>query len=137
LNHDSDVKLSFVQGRGYRRRRSSPGDPQSTNVSHNIFQPDTPGGSKAASDLRVESQNGLGFAPVDDAYNLTQLRLGIYLQPTKWLKLVGVTQDSRVFFNHDVPNAPPYQNVFDIREAYAQLASSNEGWIDLVAGRQI
>lgn len=142
--------------------------PQSTDVALNPFQPDTPGGSKAASDLRepnpdgwlfpitrlnvmlphwiqfggqfrnrVESQDGLGFAPVDDAYNLTQLRLGIYLQPTKWLSLVGVTQDSRAFFNHHVPNAPPYQNIWDIREAYARLGNAKEGWIDLVAGRQM
>src|SRR4029077_1922519 len=57
---------------------------------------------------RVESQTGLGYAPVDDAYNLTQFRLGVYLQPTKWLEIVGVTQDSRAFFNHHVLNAPPY-----------------------------
>jgi hypothetical protein len=142
--------------------------PQSTDGAPNPFQPDTPGGSKAASDLRipnpdgwlypitrlnvmlphwiqfggqfrnrVESQDGLGFAPVDDAYNLTQLRLGIYLQPTKWLALVGVAQDSRAFFNHHVSNAPPYQNIWDIREAYARLGSSKEGWLDLVAGRQM
>jgi hypothetical protein len=66
---------------------------------------------------------------------LTQLRLGIYLQPTRWL--VGVTQDSRVFFNHHAPNAPPYQNIWDIREAYARLGNSTEGWIDVVVGRQM
>ncbi len=86
---------------------------------------------------RVESQDGLGYAPVNDAYDLTQLRLGIYLQPVSWLKLVGVTQDSRVFFNHHVANAPPYQNIWDIREAYVQLGSSTEGWIDVVGGRQM
>ncbi len=144
--------------------------PQSTNLSPNPLQTDAPGGSHAATDLRVfgpnpdgwlfpitrldellprwiqfggqfrnraESHTGLGFAPVDDVFDLTQLRLGIYLQPTKWLGLVGVAQDSRVFFNHHVPNAPPYQNSWDIREAYAQLGNSNEGWIDLVAGRQM
>jgi hypothetical protein len=86
---------------------------------------------------RSESQDGLGFAPINDVYDLTQLRLGIYFQPTNWFKLVGVTQDSRVFFNHHVATAPPYQNIWDIREAYAELGNSNDGWIDLVAGRQI
>jgi hypothetical protein len=86
---------------------------------------------------RVESQDGLNYAPVDDAYDLTQLRIGVYIQPVSWLKLVGVTQDSRVFFNHHVANAPPYQEVWDIREAYAQLGSSTEGWIDVVGGRQM
>jgi hypothetical protein len=144
--------------------------PQSTNPSPSPFQPDTPSGSLAATDLRVfgpnpdgwlfpitrldellpqwiqfggqfrnraEGQTGLGYAPLDDAYDLTQLRLGIYLQPTEWLKLVGVGQDSRAFFNRHVPNAPPYQNIVDIREAYAQLGNPNEDWIDLVAGRQM
>jgi hypothetical protein len=144
--------------------------PQSPDSAPSSFQPDTPGGSHAATDLRVfaadsggwlfpitrlnellphwvqfggqfrdrvESQTGLGYAPVDDAYDLTQLRLGIYLQPTDWLGLVGVAQDSRVFFNHHVANAPPYQNIWDIREAYARLGKSNEGWVDLVVGRQM
>jgi len=86
---------------------------------------------------RVESQDGLSYAPVNDTYDLTQLRLGVYIQPTSWLEFVGVTQDSRVFFNHHVATAPPYQNIWDIREAYVRVGSSTEGWIDLVAGRQM
>ena len=61
----------------------------------------------------------------------------MYIQPTNWLEIVGVTQDSRVFFNHHVATAPPYQEVWDIREAYVRLGSSTEGWIDLVGGRQM
>jgi len=143
---------------------------QSANLSPNPYQPDTPGASQAATDLRVfgtnpdswlfpitslnkllphwiqfggqfrdrmEGQTGLGYAPVNDAYDLTQLRLGIYLQPTKWLELVGVTQDSRVFFNHHVATGPPYQDIWDIREAYARLGNSNDGWVDAVVGRQM
>ena len=134
------------------------------------FEPDSPGASHAASDLRasghnpdgwlypitrlneflphwvqfggqvrdrVESQDGLGYAPINDVYNLTQLRVGVYIKPTSWLELVGVTQDSRNFFNHHVATAPPYQNIWDIREAYVELGSSSEGGIDFVAGRQM
>src|SRR5579875_994951 len=86
---------------------------------------------------RVESQDGLGYAPVNDAYDLTQLRIGVFIQPTNWLKLVGVTQDSRVFFNHHVAMAPPYQNIWDIREAYLELGNSTEGWYDVIVGREI
>jgi Alginate export len=143
---------------------SSPPDP---------FQPDTPGASHAATDLRlfgpdtddaagwlfpitrlnrslppwiqfggqfrnrVESQDGILYAPVDDVYNLTQLRIGVYIQPTKWLRLVGVTQDARAFFNHHIPNGARYQDIWDIREAYLQLGNSTEGWFDVVAGRQM
>src|SRR5271170_5834186 len=134
------------------------------------FQPDTPGGSHAATDLRipgpdpdgwlfpitrldellprwiqfggqfrnrVEGQLGLGYASVNDGYDLTQLRLGMYIQPTNWVKLAIVTQDARAFFNHHVGNVPPYQNMWDIREAYAQIGSSTEGWIDALGGREI
>jgi hypothetical protein len=135
-----------------------------------LFQPDMPGETHAASDLRIpgpspdgwlfpitrlnellppwiqfggqfrdraEGQTGLGYASVDDGYDLTQLRIGIYIQPTDWLQFIGVTQDARVFFNHHVPTTPPYQNIWDIREAYARIGNATEGWIDLVAGRQI
>ncbi len=86
---------------------------------------------------RVEGPYGIGYAPANDTYDLTQLRLGIYIQPLSWLELVGVTQDSRVFFNQHVPSAPPYQNTWDIREAYLELGNSNEGWFDVVAGREM
>jgi len=86
---------------------------------------------------RIESQDGLGYSPVNDAYDLTQLRLGVYLQPTSWLEIVGVAQDSRVFLNHHAATGPPYQNIWDIREAYAQIGSSTEGWFDLIGGREM
>jgi hypothetical protein len=57
---------------------------------------------------RVESQDALSYKKVNDTYDLTQLRLGIYIQPTSWLQLVGVTQDARVFFNHQAATGPPY-----------------------------
>src|ERR1022692_2193361 len=31
---------------------------------------------------RVESQDGLGYAPINDVYDLTQLRVGVYIKPT-------------------------------------------------------
>ena len=48
-----------------------------------------------------------------------------------------MTQDSRVFFNHHVATAPPYQNIWDLREAYAQIGSSTEDWFDLIGDRQM
>jgi hypothetical protein len=86
---------------------------------------------------RVEGQVGLRYAPTDDIYNLTQLRIGIYLQPLSWFRVVSVTQDSRVFFNHHVPNEPSYQNVWDLREAYAQFGNADSGWITATVGREV
>src|SRR5689334_521740 len=62
---------------------------------------------------RLEGQSGLRYAPTDDLYNLTQLRLGMYVQPTSWFKVVAVTQDSRIFFNQHFPNNQPFEDVWD------------------------
>lgn len=84
---------------------------------------------------RVEAAGHINYRPLTDGYDLTQLRLGIYIRPRNWFEVVAVTQDSRVFFNQHVPNRPPYQNIWDIREAYVRIGSSTEGFADLVVGR--
>jgi hypothetical protein len=86
---------------------------------------------------RWEGSEHIGYKSPSDGYDLTQLRLGIYIRPVRWFELVAVTQDSRVFFNQHIANLPPYQNIWDIREAYARLGSETEGWGDLVVGRQM
>lgn len=87
---------------------------------------------------RWEDQDGIGYGTASDGYDLTQLRIGLYIQPNKWIKLVGVTQDSRVFFNQvHIPSAPPYQNRWDVREAYLELGNSTEGFFDFVVGREM
>jgi hypothetical protein len=85
---------------------------------------------------RFERLGGIGFKTQDDNHDLTQLRLTMILKPARWLEFVGETQDSRVFFNRHVAGQPPYRNIFDIRQAYAQLGDSTDGWFDIVAGRQ-
>jgi hypothetical protein len=86
---------------------------------------------------RWEEAGNIGYRPVSDGYDLTQLRLGIYIRPVKWFEIVAVTQDSRVFFNQHLPSLPPYQNIWDIREAYARLGNETEGLADLLVGREI
>jgi hypothetical protein len=86
---------------------------------------------------RFEEAGHLSYGPHVDNHDLTQLRLGIYLRPVKWFEAVVVTQDSRVFFNQYVGNKPPYENTWDIREAYGRIGSENEGLVDVVAGRQM
>ena len=76
---------------------------------------------------RWEQAGHIGYGPLSDGYDLTQLRFGMYIRPVKWFEVVAVTQDSRVFFNQHVPSQPPYQNVWDIREAYARIGSDTEG----------
>ena len=86
---------------------------------------------------RVERDGGIGFKPRNDNHDLSQLRVMLIIQPTHWLQFVGETQDSRIFCNQNVPSTPPYQNTWDIRQAYVQLGSASDGWFDIVGGREV
>jgi hypothetical protein len=86
---------------------------------------------------RLEMSGHIGYARGSDTYDLSQLRLQIALQPFHWLRLVGETQDARVFFNSRIPSRPPYQNTWDVRQAFVELGTDKEGWFDVIAGRQM
>jgi hypothetical protein len=77
-----------------------------------------------------------GYGGTRDFYLLYRLRLRVTIQPKPWLHFHGEVQDSRIFFNHHIPNANPYQDSWTLWESYAQIGSSTQGWIDVLAGRQ-
>ena len=76
---------------------------------------------------RIESEDGIRYTTTNDTYLLSRFRFNIKIQPTNWLSFFGETQDSHVFFNQHVPEALPYQNSWDTRQAYVQLGNSTEG----------
>ena len=85
---------------------------------------------------RVEGFEGGSFkTDTSDAYVLSRLRLNASIEPAAWFRIRGQTQDARVFGNDRVAAAPPYQNTFDLRLAYAEVGRS-EGVFQLRAGRQ-
>lgn len=85
---------------------------------------------------RLEGFDGGGFKPgSSDMYGLSRLRLNVALQPAKWFRVVGQTQDARVFWNDRVASAPPYQNTFDLRMAFAEVGREG-GPVMLRVGRQ-
>jgi hypothetical protein len=86
---------------------------------------------------RAERDGGIGFKPKNDNHDLSQLRVMLIVQPARWLQFVGETQDARIFGNRNVASAPPYQNTWDIRQAYVQLGSATDGWFDMVGGREV
>lgn len=86
---------------------------------------------------RAERPSGIGYNSKDDDHDLSRLRVKVTIQPTNWLKFVGEMQDSRIFGNQNVPSTPPYQNTFDIWQAYVQLGNASDGWFDILAGRQV
>ncbi len=86
---------------------------------------------------RLEGPSGIGYTRTRDFYLLDRLRVWVTIQPKDWLIFHGEVQDSRIFFNHHIPNANPYEDVWTLWEGYAQVGSSTAGWMDVVAGRQV
>src|ERR1700688_3578623 len=86
---------------------------------------------------RLEGPTGIGFTGTNDFYLLDRLRLRLGIRPKEWLLFYGETQDSRIFFNHHIPNANPYEDKWTVWQAYPQLGSSETGWIDALAGREV
>ncbi len=86
---------------------------------------------------RFEGFTGGGYKPdSDDAYLLNRFRLNMKLIPTGWLKLIFQAQDARVFWKNQNPAAPPYQDTFDLRMAFAEIGDMEKGSVALRVGRQ-
>ena len=86
---------------------------------------------------RLEGPTGIGFTGTNDFYVLDRFRLQVVIQPKDWLKFFGEVQDARIFFNHHVPTANPFEDSWTLWQAYVQVGSSTSGWGDVLAGRQI
>jgi hypothetical protein len=86
---------------------------------------------------RLEGPTGIGFTGTNDFYFLDRLRLEVGIKPKEWLLLYGEVQDARIFFNHQIPNANPYEDKWTLWQAYPQIGSSETGWVDALAGRQV
>src|SRR6266403_2117275 len=85
---------------------------------------------------RVEGPTGIGFRGTSDVYLLDRFRLKVAIQPKDWLKFYGEVQDSRIFFNHRIANANPFEDSWTLWQSYVQVGSSTSGWVDALAGRQ-
>jgi hypothetical protein len=86
--------------------------------------------------MRTEGYDNGGFKPNNaDYYLLQRLRLNMKIQPARWLKIIVQSQDSREFFKGGTP-APPYQDTWDLRQAYAEIGDMERGFVDLRVGRQ-
>jgi len=85
---------------------------------------------------RLEGPIGIDFTGTNDFYLLDRLRVRVVIQPKPWLAFLGEVQDSRIFFNHHIPNRNPYGDSWTLWDAYPQIGSSTKGWVDALAGRQ-
>ena len=86
---------------------------------------------------RLEGYSGGSFRDnSSDAYYLNRLRINLLLQPASWIKIFAQTQDARVAFKNTKPAAPPYQDTWDLRQAYLELGNSEKGIVGVRTGRQ-
>jgi hypothetical protein len=86
--------------------------------------------------IRLEGFTGSGFQPNSDVYVLNRFRLNMAVQPLSWLGFHFQTQDARVWWKDQKPYAPPYQDTFDLRVAYAEFGDGERSHVGLRFGRQ-
>lgn len=86
--------------------------------------------------MRFEESGSTGFNNPEDSYLLTRARFNISIQPARWLIFFGQTQDSRGLFQDVRHPGPPYQDTWDIRQAFVEIGDTEKGPIALIAGRQ-
>ena len=86
---------------------------------------------------RLEGPTGIGFTSTNDFYLLDRLRVNLAIQPKDWLLFYGEVQDARIFFNHHIGNAKPYEDEWTLWQDYSQVGISERGWVDALAGREV
>jgi len=78
---------------------------------------------------------GSGFKPdTTDAYWLSRVRLDLTIQPVSWLRFFIEGQDARAIAKQ--PGVPPFENVWDLRQAYGELGDIEKQTFGLRVGRQ-
>jgi hypothetical protein len=83
---------------------------------------------------RFEGYTGGSFKPeTTDSYMLSRLKLNVTIKPTWWLTFFGEGYDARVIAKS--PALPPFQNTWDIRQAYAELGGEKQ-MFSVRVGRQ-
>ena len=87
--------------------------------------------------MRVEGFDGGGFkADTRDAYALNRVRLNMRVSPTYWMRFQFQAQDAQVFGKNAKPDAPPFENTIDMRQAYAEFGKAEAPLFLLRVGRQ-
>ncbi len=86
--------------------------------------------------MRMEGYSAGGFKPANsDYYLLQRFRVNMKIQPVWWLKIIVQSQDAREFYKGGTP-ATPYQDTWDLRQAYAEIGDMEKGFFALRVGRQ-
>lgn len=86
--------------------------------------------------LRFEGFDAGGFKPDNgDDYLLHRLRFNMKIQPLGWLKVFVQTEDARAFWKNQAA-APPFEDTWDLRLAYAEFGDMEKSPVAVRVGRQ-
>jgi len=85
---------------------------------------------------RAEGYEGAAYTPGNNqGYLLSRLMLNADIQ-VSWFRVFAQAIDSRVLGNDAIPHAFPYQNTFDLRQAFVQIGRAEKNHWSVTAGRQ-
>jgi hypothetical protein len=86
--------------------------------------------------IRAEGYEGGGYTPGNnEGYLLSrfQLNMDVHLS---WFRVFAQMQDARVLGNDAIPSAFPYEDTFDLRQAFLELGNLEKDHFAVRAGRQ-
>ncbi|HZI50559.1 MAG TPA: alginate export family protein [Terriglobia bacterium] len=87
--------------------------------------------------MRLEGVDGAGFRPDSkDAYVLSRVRINMRVSPTYWMRFMFQGQDAQSFWRNQKPDAPPFEDTMDIRQAYVEFGKAEAPMVLLRVGRQ-
>jgi hypothetical protein len=86
---------------------------------------------------RAEGRTAYSFKPsVDDAYDLTRLRLNLEVTPQKWVRVFIQGQDTRALGIDASRVSSSLKDIFDLRQAYIEIKTGERDGVSLRVGRQ-
>ncbi len=86
--------------------------------------------------IRAEGYEGASYtANNNQGYLLSRFQLNADLH-VSWFRIFAQAEDSRVLGNDAIPDAFPYQDTFDLRQAFVQIGSAEKNHWSVTVGRQ-
>ena len=86
--------------------------------------------------VRAEGYEGASYTPGNNqGYLLSRFQLNLDVH-FSWFRIFAQTEDARVLGNDAIPDAFPYQDTFDLRQAYLEIGSLEKRHWSIRAGRQ-
>ena len=86
--------------------------------------------------VRAEGYEGASYrAGNNQGYLLSRFQLNVNIH-FSWFRMFAQTEDARVLGNDAIPDAFPYQDAFDLRQAYLEIGNVEKKHWGFRAGRQ-